>query len=105
INYYFPSKYDAQLKMLEKSYILQLTLSIGERLKDGADYFDVFIYNIDYVKEKKILLGHNSIIVDIDDIDELEKEIKLFVNSIYGYSWNEVLNKLRKYFKWEYEDY
>ncbi|WP_404800576.1 Imm8 family immunity protein [Avibacterium paragallinarum] len=38
-------------------------------------------------------------------MDELEKEIKLFVNSIYGYSWNEVLNKLRKYFKWEYEDY
>lgn len=98
-------KSQARLLMLEDSYCIQLCLSIGVEDSVGADYFYVDVFNLNWVKKSKFMLGYNSIIFDSDDFDELEKELKILVNSIEGESWEDILNILRKYFAWEYEDH
>lgn len=99
------SKLDAQLIMCETQYRLSLCLSIGEKGAEGADYFYVDVFNTQYVKDFRFVSGSKSFVIDdIDDIDDLEKEIKYFVNSISGKDWEDVLNKLRYYFDWEYEN-
>lgn len=97
-------KNEAQMKMLNDIYQLQLSLQIGKVGELGGDDFDVDIVSIGFVKKEKIFLGTHSIIVDINDIDELEEIIKNFVNSIRGNSWKDVLYNLRRHFKWEYEN-
>ncbi|OOF46836.1 hypothetical protein BKK52_10690 [Rodentibacter trehalosifermentans] len=102
------SKNEAQLSILDPSgYHLQLSLTIGEKEKDGGDYFDVDVFNTKLVKNGKVILASKSFIVadDIDDIDDIEKEIKYFINSISGESWCDVLIQLRRHFDWEYENH
>lgn len=95
---------EAQLAILNSTYFISLCLSIGEKGKEGADYFYVDIFNTNWIKEKKIVLGNNSIILDdFDDFDDIENSIAELINTIYGNSWDEVLIKLRQYFDWEYE--
>lgn len=108
IDYYgASSKNEAQELMLDPTgYNLKLSLTIGEKGKNGGDYFAVEVFNAQLVKSSKIVLASKSFIVcdDIDDIDDIEREIKYTVNSISGKDWNAVLNQLRYYFDWEYED-
>ncbi|BFU60552.1 MULTISPECIES: Imm8 family immunity protein [Rodentibacter] len=107
--YTVSNKYEAQLAMLEPTYCLTLSLSIGEQDNISADYFLVHVVNLNWVKhwieKDKILLGEKTIIVDFDDFDDLERELKILVNSIEGETWEDILRKLRKYFEWEYEDH
>ncbi|NBI14101.1 hypothetical protein GVX81_10975 [[Haemophilus] felis] len=100
-------KNDAQLLMLSPEYRLTLCLSIGETGKIGADYFYVDVINVAYVKSSRLTMGSKSFIAtdDIDNIDDIENEIRVFVNSIYGKSWEDVLVQLRRYFDWEYENH
>ncbi|MGV6989418.1 Imm8 family immunity protein [Testudinibacter sp. P80/BLE/0925] len=105
-NGYIHNKDEAQNALLDSSYFIPLCLSIGEKGKDGADFFDVDVFNTGWVKEKKMVFGGGSFIFDdFDDFDDIEKSIKNFIDSIYGESWSDVLIKLRKYFSWEYENY
>ncbi|WGE92206.1 Imm8 family immunity protein [Actinobacillus genomosp. 1] len=101
------SKNEAQELMLDPTgYNLKISLTIGEKGKEGGDYFAVEVFNTQLVKSAQIVLASKSFIVcdDIDDIDDIEREIKYKVNSISGEDWEEVLNKLRYYFDWEYEN-
>ncbi|VEI58516.1 Uncharacterised protein [Pasteurella multocida] len=100
-------KNDAQLRMLSSPYRLTLCLSIGENEKIGSDYFYVDVINVAYVKLSKCTIGSKCFIFtdDVDDIDDIEYEIKMFVNSIYGNSWEDILVQLRRYFDWEYENH
>ncbi|TNH21256.1 Imm8 family immunity protein [Testudinibacter sp. TR-2022] len=105
-NGYILNKDEAQIAILNSSYFISLCLSIGEKGKEGADFFNVDIFNTGWVREKKMVFGGNSFIFDdFDDFDDIEKYIKEFIGSIYGDSWSDVLIKLRRYFLWEYEDY
>ncbi|OOF45780.1 hypothetical protein BKK52_12110 [Rodentibacter trehalosifermentans] len=101
------SKLEAQLIMCEPEYYIPLCLSIGKKGDIGADYFYVDVFNIQYAKKSRFLACSKCFIVsdDIDDIDDIEKEIKYFVNSIHGKDWEDVLNQLRRYFDWEYENH
>lgn len=99
------TKNDACLEMLNESYYLPLKLSIGMVGEDGSDYFDVDVFNVGWVKKKEIILMKNSIVVDLMDFDKLEKYIKEFVGSVSGENWIDIVNQLRNYFYWEYEDY
>ena len=47
----------------------------------------------------------NSIVVELDDFDELEKHIKSFVSNISGETWEDMEKQLSQYFSWEYDDY
>ncbi|NBH74970.1 Imm8 family immunity protein [Rodentibacter pneumotropicus] len=109
INYYgVSSKNEAQLLILDPTgYNLKLSLTIGEKGKESGDYFSVEVFNIKLVRNAKIVLASKSFIVcdDIDDIDDIEREIRYRVNSISGDSWEDVLNQLRYYFDWEYENH
>ncbi|QOF67659.1 hypothetical protein IFE17_11155 [Actinobacillus sp. GY-402] len=96
-------KIHAQLLMLESVYRLTLCLSIGLPNETEADYFYVDVFNTNYVKENKFVMGSKSFV--IDDFDDIENEIKIFVNSICGEDWEEILVKLRRYFDWEYENH
>lgn len=99
------TKEDAQLLMCNKVYYLPLCLAIGEKDVVGSDYFYVDIYSVNYIREKRILLGSKSIISSLDDFDELQKEIENIIFSIDGETWNDILKKLRELFRWEYEDH
>ncbi|MCK3656288.1 hypothetical protein A4G19_11240 [Pasteurellaceae bacterium Macca] len=107
--YTVSNKHEAQLVMLEPVCCLTLSLSIGEMNSPCSDYFLVHIVNINWVKywvqKDKLLPGEKIIIVDLDNFEELEEKLKIFVNSIEGESWEDILKKLRKYFGWEYEDH
>lgn len=93
--YSVSSKYEAQLLMLEQTgYNLKLSLTIGEKGECGGDYFTVDVFNIDLLKNTKMLLVSKSFVVN----DDIELEFQHCVNSITGKDWNEVLNKLRYYF-------
>ncbi|TCP92055.1 immunity protein 8 of polymorphic toxin system [Cricetibacter osteomyelitidis] len=107
--YTVSNKYEAQLAMLEPIYCLTLSLSIGIPDDISSDYFLVHVVNLNWVRywveKDKALLGEKTIIVDFDDFDDLEKELKFLVNSIEGETWEDILSKLRKYFDWEYENH
>ena len=98
----------AQLEMLDDVYCLNVTLSIGEQGKEGADYFYIYVVNLNWIKNGVDkyggILGAKLIIVDYDDVDDVERKIREIVNSIYGDSWESVLHQLRMYFNWEYEN-
>lgn len=105
IDYNIPNRKDIYLELLKPTYHLYLTLAIGEQGQEGNHYFYTGVYNTGWIKREKFLIEEHSIIVDLNDLDDLEKHIKSFVNNVSGETWDDIVNKLRKYFYWEYEDH
>ena len=88
----------AQHAMLEAAYYLPLYLSIGIKGSEGGDYFNVDVFNIGWVRKEKFMIRLHSIVVDFDNFDDLEKELKILVNSIEGETWEDIVKVLRKYY-------
>ncbi|MGQ8821122.1 Imm8 family immunity protein [Bibersteinia trehalosi] len=99
------SKNNAYLCMLQDEVCFSVTLLIGEKGNSGADYFDVTIYNPTWIKKHKYLLGKFAIIVDTDDFDDVIEYLRIEIAQITGNDWDEISNKLKKMFSWEYDDY
>lgn len=91
----------------ESSFYVSLSLRIGVKCENGADYFDVHICSMDWLKEnisQPRLLRH-TIIVEKYDFREILNIILEYINKSKGDSWTEISSKLSRYFYWEFEDY
>lgn len=88
-------------------FYISLILRIGPKDENGADYFDVHICSLDWVKyniTQPILLRY-TIIVEEYDFDQILNTIQECINKSDGESWDEISRKLSRYFYWEFEDY
>ena len=89
-------------------FCINILLNIG--IDDGTetgDYFDLSVCSSDwlkYYKKKPFILRH-LIVIDSYDFREIENYINQIINQCEGDSWQEIANKLSRYFFWEYEDY
>lgn len=99
------NKSEAYLHMLRDEVCFSIALAIGEEGSEGADYFDVEIYNLNWIKKHKYALGKFSIVVDTDDFDDVIEYLRIEIAQITGNDWDEMSNKLKKMFSWEYDDY
>lgn len=103
INFNSPTGYDkAQLEILNPYYVLNvsLVLKIGDNKEENC-FENIKICNAKYINKKGSLLGKNYIIMsdDIDDIDDLVKEIKQQIKLIYAHSQDSLLKKINLCFE------
>ncbi|PJG85956.1 Imm8 family immunity protein [Conservatibacter flavescens] len=104
-------KNHAQLIMsASHSFCLNLCLDIGEKGLDGGNYFYTTVVNLNWlineIKKERGVLEESLIVVDnFEDFNDLEIFIRNKINEISGYTWNDVLKKLRHVFFWEYEEH
>lgn len=104
-NIHILTRNDAYLEMLKPVYCLSLVLSIGVLGEDGADYFYVDVFNTGWIEKERFLIGKKSIVVDLDDLDELEKYIRSFISGVHGNNWEDIVAHLKEYFYWEYDNH
>lgn len=89
----------------EKEYLITICLSIGMKGQDGADYFYLDVYNTEWIRKRlEYKWGRSTLIIDADNIYEIKDVIENKVNSIEGEDWDAIVNKLVRYFSWEYDD-
>lgn len=89
-------------------FCINILLNIG--IDDGTEagnYFDLRVCSSDwlkYYKKKPFILRH-LMVIDSYDFREIKNYINQIINQCEGDSWQEITNKLSRYFFWEYEDY
>ncbi|WP_386698373.1 Imm8 family immunity protein [Lonepinella sp. MS14436] len=96
--------------ILESEVIsLNVCLYIGVNGIDGADNFNAFLVNLNwiknYIREHGIFIESNTVIIDnFDDLDDVFNYLSSVVCRVYGEDWNEITHKLSQYFDWEYSE-
>lgn len=97
------SKEEAESLVLNDEYFLPLSIGIGIKNEDGADLFELDVLNIGWVKRNRFVILQNSMVVDLNTLEEIESLVIRIVSSISGKSWIDIVEKLKCIFKWEYE--
>lgn len=102
----FISPIEINEEILSSDYNLVVSLDISIKGDDEVIYFDANICNAKYINQKKGLIGGGYIIVNdnIDNIDNLIKEVKQHIQLFSSISREMLWKELRKYFKWEYDN-
>lgn len=62
---------------------LPLSISIGIKNEDGGDFFELDVFNTGWVRKNKFIIIKNSMIVDLNSLEDIENLIK---NSFW-YIW------------------
>ena len=90
-----------------QSTAILLDLEIGELNKDGADYFQLFVCTPEWLCKnhwQPEIIRH-MLIVRKYNYDEIVKTINEYIDKCSDENWEEIANKLSRYFAWEFEDY
>mgnify|MGYP006170450799 CR=1 FL=1 len=86
---------------------ITLSLSIGPEHEKGAEYFDLFICNPEWLFkhhwEPKLI--RHMLLVRKYNLDEIKKTITEYIDRCGGENWMEIAKKLSRVFDWEFEDY
>ncbi|WP_059366795.1 Imm8 family immunity protein [Rodentibacter caecimuris] len=92
----------------EKLFCINVLLCIGpDDNTDSINYFDLKVCTLDwlYLYQKKTSVLRHVMIVDRYDFKQIISYINEIITQCYGDSWEDIANKLSRYFFWEYEDY
>lgn len=89
------------------SFLLQLM--IGPQGKEGEESFDVEICTPMWLKTNyksdDIVIGRHQIIIQKYDYDRLVQFINKYLTSCTGETWSDIVPKLSRLGRWEFEDY
>lgn len=88
---------------------VHVELEIGNRGREGADLFQVVVATPEGLRARAA--GQEGVIEDraiivVSDFSwpDLERRLTQIVASCNGFSWSDAVQKLQRYFRWEYED-
>lgn len=92
------------------TFNIGFTFDIGITGQDGSNIFNVNISNKCHQKEeiyfyKDISFRYGCIQMEYYDYEKIIKAIKKYIDNINVNNWDDIVNELRKVFKWEFENY
>lgn len=91
------------------NFMFLLQFLIGPKGGNGYESFDVIVctprWLLENQKAEDVVLDFHHLVVFKYDYNKIHEKAKEFVSSFRGESWDEVTNQLRKFWRWEFEDY
>lgn len=93
----------------KKSFSFLLELEIGIKGEKGADLFSIEVCTPQWLlgnfQSSDIIFCKNRLIVFEYNIENIINEVKRYLRSITGSSWEDVASEISKIAHWEYENY
>ena len=88
---------------------ITIEIEIGTTGEDGADLFQLTVYNISslskLIEQKKLVSMKHSVVLLRYDYSMILNHIQSVLSSFAGQNWDDATAYLSRYFSWEYEDY
>lgn len=90
-----------------KCFSLDLLLQIGADDHHRIDNFELFICTPEWLSayQWQPILMRNIMLVRSYDLKKIKKLISDYIEQCEGSDWLEIVQKLSRFFAWEYEDY
>lgn len=92
----------------DESFGIWVEMEIGRSNSEGADLFQLFVCNLDWLKENfsgGAIWLHACFIVEKFNFAEITKLIEARLSTINAQTWQDVTNQLRLIMLWEFEGY
>ncbi len=91
------------------TFHIGFTFEIGISGQDGSNVFNVNISKCHQKEEvyfyKDISFRYGCIQMKYYDYEKIMNAIKKYIDNINVNDWDDIVNELRKVFKWEFENY
>ncbi len=93
----------------KKSFSFLLEFEIGIKEKKGGDLFSIEVctpqWLIENYQSSDIVFCNNKLIVFEYNIENIINEIKRYLRSITGSTWEDIATQISKVAHWEFENY
>ena len=103
-----------------KDFCVIVDMQIAGTEMDGGDRFSLTVcspkwfennvihpqvQHASHDRRTRLVFGRHHLFVDEFNEGEIEKTVREVIRSVRGHDWNDVAQKLSRYFRWEFEDY